>query len=335
MASPVQLIIRNTIFPVLVHSGLHRLIWPTDDSILVLMYHGVNRTGYTTYNGRHISAARFEKHLKYLKANFEILSLKDAYDQVGSIPSGKPRVAVTFDDGFENNLNYASPLLQKYEVPATVFVSSICVSEEDNILWADVIDIALKDVNSVTVIGYEFKRTLAGMFNEKLGMTLQEFVKSRDRDERDAIISEISHQFDLESLKTQIDTEFWKLMNSAQVKALSENPLIEIGSHCHNHYNLASLSEQNAKHELQHSKELLENCIGRTVECIAYPDGSYNSDVKKWTYEAGYKRLCAVSFKLSEDESDPRILKRSAVSSTTTNYSNIIHFHKHFRLHGN
>ena len=298
------------------------------------MYHGVNASGDTSINGRHLSAKRFDRHLKYLKKHFEILTLSDAFNEIGKPSNGKPRACITFDDGFENNLQYAAPLLKKHEVPATFYVSSVCVTEETDILWPDVVDLIARNRASVEASGLEFSR-VNGFMNEEIGMRLQDFIKAQDCEKRDEIILELSDRYDLLKQKKEVNSESWKLMTSAQVKQLSEFPQVEIGSHCHNHYNLASLSEANSQRELVQSKKLLEGCIGQEVKTVAFPDGSYDARVKAQAYEADYSQLCAVSFKLTDDENDNRIVKRSAVSSTTNYYSNVIHFHKHFEKDGN
>jgi len=323
------------LFPAIVHTGLQRILWTDNNRVQILMYHGVNATGDTSYNGRHISVKRFEKHLRYLKKHFEVLSLGEAFNAAGTKKKRKPRVTITFDDGFENNLKYAAPLLKKYDLPATFFISSICVTEETDILWPDVVDLILYNRESVGADGKEFILSKKGFYNSELRKTLQEHIKNQNSEKRDAIIKELAEKYDLNTLKKNSDPEQWKMMTANQVKQLSEFPNVEIGSHCHNHYNLANLSIENAEHELKKSKQLLENCIGKSVTSIAFPDGSYTKKVKQQAYDAGYDKLCAVTFKLPDDMNDPRILRRSAISATTNYYSNVIHFHKHFAKDGN
>jgi len=299
------------------------------------MYHGVNASGDISINGRHLSANRFEKHLQYLKKHFDVLTLQEAFSSIGTQTKKKARVTITFDDGFENNLIYAAPLLKKYELPATFFVSSICVSEEADILWPDIIDMITAGQKSVSVQGFDFIKSDHGFYNSEIDLLLQNYIKKQDRNEWDAIINELSEKYGLHEKKHLMRSENWKMMNAEQVKELSEFPLVEIGSHCHNHYNLASLSAENAIDELKKSKQLLEACTKKPVTSIAFPDGSYSEDVKQQAYAAGYDKLCAVTFKLEDDTEDPKILKRSAVSATTNYYSNVIHFHKHFGKDGN
>lgn len=273
--------------------------------------------------------------MEYLSRNFQILSLKDGFAQVGTKSNGKPRVCITFDDGFENNLVHAAPILNSMGIPATVFVSSICVTGESDILWADAVDLILFERESVTVRDLTFSKTKGKFYCQDLGVDIHAYIKSRSMADRDAIIEELAVKYDLNRLKESSPSENWKLLSAEQLKDLANSSMIEIGSHCHYHYNLESLSSGQYETELSKSKQLLETCIGKKVDCIAFPDGSYNSDIKTSSYRIGYERLCAVSFKLEEDLSDNRILKRSAVSSTTSYASNVIHFYRNFRKDGN
>lgn len=72
-----------------------------------------------------MSLKNFEKQLKYLqKNNFTILKLSELFERLNS---GKPIsncVCLTFDDGYKDNVDFAYPLLKKYKIPATIFVST-------------------------------------------------------------------------------------------------------------------------------------------------------------------------------------------------------------------
>jgi len=331
----LQVVARQVIFPITVNLGLEKVLWPHGNKVLVLMYHGVNSTGDTSINGRHISSIRFEQHLRYLKKNFEVISLSDAQNAIGTKASGKPRVVITFDDGFKNNLLFAAPLLTKYELSATFFISSVCISGETDILWPDVVDLVCHGRSEVSVAGISFTKSSKGMFSSELQTTLQNHIKAQDCVERDNLITELGERYLISKLKAEHSSENWQLMTKDDVLQLSLTKGVEIASHAHNHYNLANLSHANVVNELTLSKKLLQDCINKEIRSIAFPDGSYNSTVKEDAYKAGYRLLCAVSFKLDSDDTDPNILKRSAVSSTTNYYSNVIHFHKHFRDHGN
>lgn len=89
--------------------------------IPVLMYHSIN---LNSTNNLIITPQEFEKQVKWLKDNeFTPLFLEELYSMLTTgknIPS-KP-VALTFDDGYEDNYTEAYPILKKYNFKATIFL---------------------------------------------------------------------------------------------------------------------------------------------------------------------------------------------------------------------
>jgi len=79
----------------------------------ILVYHGVTKDAFTGYNARFISTKNFENQLVYFKKNFNVISLNDFVDSKFS--SSKFNIALTFDDGYRNNLREVLPLLNKYK----------------------------------------------------------------------------------------------------------------------------------------------------------------------------------------------------------------------------
>jgi len=84
---------------------------------MVLNYHSV-RPSQLFFNST--STETFERHLEWLAAHCEVVDFSDALAPA----STKPKVAIAFDDGFLDNLEYAVPLLKKYGLKATFFIST-------------------------------------------------------------------------------------------------------------------------------------------------------------------------------------------------------------------
>jgi len=109
-------------------TGGDKLVWKLDSNRLrILCYHGVceDRLSKARWLPQYfVTASAFERQLQYLARNSRVLPLREAVDRLrdGSLP---PRaVSLTFDDGYANNLEMAYPLLQKYDMSATIFLSS-------------------------------------------------------------------------------------------------------------------------------------------------------------------------------------------------------------------
>src|SRR5205085_8576960 len=100
------------------------------------------------------------------------------------------------------------------------------------------------------------------------------------------------------------------------------------------HYNLANIPETLAREELSRSKTLLEGTIEKEVKSIAFPDGSYNDNVKKIALNCGYGFLLAVESRTASDHLDATIRSRLCISNTTTFESNVIQIHAAFHKRG-
>ena len=101
---------------------------------VVLMYHSIGENNlFFTVNG-----GEFEKQMAYLmRENFNVVSLKklEEYLKKKSIPL--KTIAITFDDGYKDNLLNALPVLKKYNFPATVFVMTGDIGKTRNVRGHD------------------------------------------------------------------------------------------------------------------------------------------------------------------------------------------------------
>lgn len=97
--------------------------------VVTLCYHSV----HPTKSIASASPVLFERHLQWLRENCEVIPFRHALD-LQDRPRSKPAVAITFDDGFADNYDYAFPILRKHGVTATFFVSTGLVQEDPETL---------------------------------------------------------------------------------------------------------------------------------------------------------------------------------------------------------
>src|SRR4051812_42727410 len=88
---------------------------------LIIFFHGVSRNKQYHITGRHMDVEQFEQLLKYLKSNFAILSVEALCMESSSkkFPSRRT-IALSFHDGFLNNIEVALPDLEKLGMPTTL-----------------------------------------------------------------------------------------------------------------------------------------------------------------------------------------------------------------------
>lgn len=117
----------------------HILFWPPmhtkffSNAAVVVAFHRVNDT--TAGDGLTCSVALFERYCRFFARYFHVVSLREL---LGRLDRGKPlnrELAITFDDGYRDNYEYAAPLLQKWGLPATFFVTTRFIGSDFVPMW--------------------------------------------------------------------------------------------------------------------------------------------------------------------------------------------------------
>jgi peptidoglycan/xylan/chitin deacetylase (PgdA/CDA1 family) len=88
--------------------------------VVVLCYHSIHRTSPASC----ASPELFDEHLQWLSSECECIPFSRIPERIAAPSHGKPTVAVTFDDGYADNHGSALPLLVKWGIPATFFLTA-------------------------------------------------------------------------------------------------------------------------------------------------------------------------------------------------------------------
>ncbi|MFH1021401.1 MAG: polysaccharide deacetylase family protein, partial [Pseudomonadota bacterium] len=97
--------------------------------VVVLCYHRVARMK-SDLNALAVTPDNFRSHLEYLKRTFPIVRFEQEWPTVN-----RPSVAITFDDGYADNLEVALPIIEEAGVPVTFFVSTAAIDSGDEFWW--------------------------------------------------------------------------------------------------------------------------------------------------------------------------------------------------------
>ena len=89
--------------------------------IMVLFYHRIADDGA---NKLSMPFATFARQIRWLRDNFDLVSLEEAQRRVAVGHNDRPAVAITFDDGYATNYEAAVPFLVEKKIPVTYFVAS-------------------------------------------------------------------------------------------------------------------------------------------------------------------------------------------------------------------
>ncbi len=217
------------------------------------------------------SAAFLETILRHLgKAGIDIVSLDEAMRR---LREDDPRrfACFTFDDGYKDNLTVALPILERYEAPFTVYVTTCHIEGTIDNWWSGLAEI-LKNHDRIEV------EALGGRHEVRtLQQKTQVYRQFKQAAESGALspagISAFlkSHAINLPQIVAR------DALNVEDLRELSSSPLVEIGAHTASHPRLSQLSEAEARSEMAGNKTWLEDLLQREIRHFAYPYGDAGS----------------------------------------------------------
>ncbi|MCE3260237.1 MAG: hypothetical protein K0S12_1878 [Bacteroidetes bacterium] len=325
---------RKVILPSLLILGADKFfLRRSKTSCCIINFHGVRKNDNDVFNNRHIPAAEFEKIIKYLVRNYKIVPLSEIFQiHRSKIRQERKTIALTFDDGYENNFTIALPILKKFNVPATFYLISKGLIDKNFYVWPDKIDIIKKQSGrDFTINGINFPAPT--YYNQEANAEMFEYLKRQGKNAV-SLADDITKDSPQVLEKVKNSRELMELIRESEMKIYANESLLEFGSHTHTHPNLEYLDSETLKVELTKSKELIEKITGRIVNSIAFPDGSYKSEVLTEAAALGYENMVAVDYKFGEENKNPNLLSRFTISNSTTFESNVIRMARDFDKYG-
>ncbi len=291
--------------------GLNRQFFRYAQGARIIIYHGICQADHTRFNSIFLTLKTFEAHLQFYKKHFHLISLTDYYEQHFS--KDRFNVCITFDDGFANNYKYVLPLMNKYQVPVTFFITAIRDAGYD-ILWNDFFAIAQKyGPRKLQFNNEQFYKDRYGRYVSKInGKILKDLLQADGFDKKAEMIKTFEP---IISFKNKIqEKDYWLQMTPEEIKMLSASPFATIGCHGYYHNDLSTISIEDARNEIIDSKEWLESITGKEINAIAFPYGAYSKEVIAVAKSAGFNKLLAIDFLFPENYSDHTLRGRFAVN---------------------
>lgn len=297
-----------------------------NNSFIIIMYHGIDLHNSTRFNERFFSRDNFEEQIVLLKKHCNILTHTNFMNNEFS--KDKTNVAITFDDGYLNNLTYALPILDKYDAHAYYFITGVG-SLHHKVLWADAIDIVsryTKEKSKIMLAGVEFEFYGNEFTNRDSGLNVKKFIKEHKApgyELKEQFVSQLLSIYDF--TKAADLKDYWQLMNDEEIHKTSLSKNITIGSHGFYHNNLGSLSNTDAVEEVKKSKAYLEGIIQKEVTTIGFPDGSYTPQLNESLLPLGFTKQFLVDYKFSDAGNKDYVYDRFGLYPYMGNEHQLLH----------
>ncbi|MBY0238442.1 MAG: polysaccharide deacetylase family protein [Burkholderiaceae bacterium] len=222
--------------------------------------------------GNEPDVAVFREHMKMLADCFNVLPLHQAMQALQQRRMPPRAVCITFDDGYRSTYELALPVLQEFNLPATVFVTSGYVDNHES-MWNDRIVEAVRSVSGDTL---DMRDAGAGRY--RLGSVAERCGAVHELTQQAKYLPPPERMALIERLESATGASTQPLMLSSDMVRALHHAGIEIGAHTVSHPILTSLSDQEALREMVESKTALEAITGAPVRYFAYPNGKAGLD---------------------------------------------------------
>lgn len=249
-----------------------------EDSFVIFLFHGViNSSKYEirNYNQKHMESNLFAECIKFLKNNGKSFSMNDLLNPdfiKNKIPPKS--FAITFDDGFENNLSIAAPILYDFNIPATIYITTEFI-EKNAMSWIDKIEFALENTSLQSIYAYWLEKKIDIKNNQSKIIFLdaiRNYVKNSPDCNPNIFATDLCEQLGFSDIVSS-DDPIDKKMSWKQVSEVNKSDLLSIGGHSHTHSILSYLDNKQLSYELDTSLELLDKKADVKSVHYSYPEG--------------------------------------------------------------
>ena len=235
---------------------------------LILCYHRIGFGGVPFYS--QLQASQFEQQMRHLRATCRIIPLDQLVSELNQGIGSGPSVAITFDDGYLGTYTEAFPILRKYEIPATVYLTAGCI-ETGEVAWYDRVFLAMQVMakKSYEIKVPRYRRFELHSPESRLAAAtdLIRYLRTLPNDRRIEECATLEKQVTLpQSALTQ------RMMNWDQVREM-QSAGINFEAHTMTHPVLSRLDSRSLTYELSESKCIIEQRTQTQVRHFAYPFG--------------------------------------------------------------
>jgi peptidoglycan/xylan/chitin deacetylase (PgdA/CDA1 family) len=315
--------------------GLKRQLVP---NALIVLYHRVAEPPCDPQR-LSVSPRHFADHLQVIKTLGSAVSVQHLEETRRQRRLAPTTLVVTFDDGYADSLHHAKPLLERHDVPATVFVSSGYVGQACEFWWdelerlmlhpgtlPEVLRLSVNGTPHEWPLGAESHYTTEAFERDRRWnfSRPQERVRQRAYLTLCRLLSPLTPQQRdqaLDTLRTAAGVgpagrPSHRALTPREVLALADGGLVEIGSHAVTHSTLSALPIASQREEIRQSRERLEEILGRPVSSFAYPFGTrtdYTSETVDAVRTSGFVSACSNFEGLVDRRTDSYQLPRHVV----------------------
>jgi peptidoglycan/xylan/chitin deacetylase (PgdA/CDA1 family)/CelD/BcsL family acetyltransferase involved in cellulose biosynthesis len=277
-------------------------------SARILYYHRVNDDRDPFFPA--ITTELFEQEMRYIAHHYNVVPLSELLKHLED-GSGKPVMAITFDDGYQDNYHNAFPILERYGLAATIFLTTGSMDSGEP-LWFERLAGAVKKTTREYIdleidIPRRFRLTSQ---TERLNSNggIFALLRGLTEEERGVWLARVLKELDT----PDVGDRRGKMLTWNQVREMRARH-IEFGGHTVTHPFLSKMTRGQMAWEVSECKRRIEEEIQLPADHFAYPNGR-DEDFGEWNKEvlraAGYKAAVTTKWGMNYPSTDRMELRR-------------------------
>ena len=270
-----------------------------------------------------LSPTVFERQMDFFRRCCNVISLDECVALLRNASAIPERaVVLTFDDAYEDVYHVAKPILEKYQLPATIFVP-VGLIDQIEYIWFDEIGNRLRHIDWETLLD---SNDLCDDFLSQVRQIIANNPGNQDLIANKVIKVIINYppsvRDDIVGTLLQFETPHNGFLDNSlleweQIKEMNSAELFTFGSHSMNHQPLDILSENDLENEIGESKRLMEVKINHPVYHFSFPWGRYNKAARELVRQFGYKSAVILTNAPNYAGEDLYTLKRTDAAYLT------------------
>jgi peptidoglycan/xylan/chitin deacetylase (PgdA/CDA1 family) len=263
-----------------------------------------------------IDPEHFRVHMSILATTCAPISLTDMITRAHERRLPPRAVAVTFDDGYLDNLHVASPVLAGLGIPATFFVNSGGLDTPAEAWWDSVERILLVAPRApehleITVAGTALDLPTGTSEQRRRAFDeVRRLAIPASPEARDALVAQLDEWHG----KNGAPRSTHRLLTSEEVSRLAARPGHQIGAHTANHTMLTRQTAGVQRHEMSENRARLEEITGAPVVALSYPYGDCDRGTVELAGDLGFEAAVTVDAGVVDVDTDPLRLPRLDVA---------------------
>ena len=293
---------------------------------VVLVYHRIGERSLDPWHLM-IDPEIFAGQIETLARDWTPISLSELVEGVGRRQLPERAVAVTFDDGYADNLEVAAPIMLEHGIPATLFVAAELIDAGGPPWWDELASLLLEPSRLPAVLtlsgGNGFQWSIPSVavdepsaavstqpWEARSGTRLRAFyevwlaLRELDAQTRGAALEEIAEWADVPRSSGRV------LLTWEQLREFAALPGFGLGAHTLTHPDLPNCSPEEARAEMAGGADRLRERVGVEVEQFAYPFGAWNQSLARLVGELGFRAAYTTDGSAISWRSSPHALPR-------------------------